>query len=232
MLTSSTTGVRDEFLFYHQKESNVGDDLVSPITPWAQMMRKREELGSRSSTSRPSEFERLTKQTYSVHVTLPGDAPRGITRKWHLTAYFSQQRLETLDTVDRIPGIGDAIIPEGWFRSARSGKRRDNRRLSGSQMTSDPLLGPQPDSCHFPPPRHQFPPSVMYTTPLSTGGSRDRTPSPDFNSDSSSGGSGKKGRLVPLEYLQNVSGSRRDPADEQVLKRFSPMKQSIMTVAR
>ncbi|KAJ2919009.1 hypothetical protein MD484_g1427, partial [Candolleomyces efflorescens] len=31
--------VRDEFLFYHQKESDLADDFVSPITPWAQMMR-------------------------------------------------------------------------------------------------------------------------------------------------------------------------------------------------
>ena len=32
-----------------------------------------------------SEAERLIKQTYSVHVSLPEDRPRGITRKWHLS---------------------------------------------------------------------------------------------------------------------------------------------------
>ena len=28
-----------EFLFYHQKDSDTSDDLLNPVTPWAQMMR-------------------------------------------------------------------------------------------------------------------------------------------------------------------------------------------------
>lgn len=29
-----------EFLFYHQKDlSDIGDEIVNPVTPWAQMMR-------------------------------------------------------------------------------------------------------------------------------------------------------------------------------------------------
>ena len=28
-----------EFLFYHQKESDVGDDHINPVTPWDMMMR-------------------------------------------------------------------------------------------------------------------------------------------------------------------------------------------------
>lgn len=28
-----------EFLFYHQKESDAAEELVNPVTPWAQMMR-------------------------------------------------------------------------------------------------------------------------------------------------------------------------------------------------
>jgi DNA-dependent RNA polymerase auxiliary subunit epsilon len=57
LMTIITLGVRDvrlkensfkiefvklysqEFLFYHQKDSDVNDDLVNPVTPWAQMMR-------------------------------------------------------------------------------------------------------------------------------------------------------------------------------------------------
>ena len=30
---------RQEFLFYHQKDSDTSDDLLNPVTPWAQMMR-------------------------------------------------------------------------------------------------------------------------------------------------------------------------------------------------
>src|SRR5688572_988264 len=110
---------------------------------------------SRRQTGRPNnrpfdvrpvpESERLIKQTYSVHVSLPADRPRGIFRKWHLStvnssvlfrhplmpflaAYFSPGKLEELDTIDNIRGVGDVLVPEGWFRSARIGRnRRDSR---------------------------------------------------------------------------------------------------------
>lgn len=56
-------------------------------------LRKRELSGSRIpgsvySSSQASESERLIKQTYSVHVSLPVDRPRGIIRKWHLSEEF------------------------------------------------------------------------------------------------------------------------------------------------
>ena len=41
----------------------------------------------RSSGSPRSEVDRLIKQTFSVHVSLPDDRPRGVTRKWHLSKY-------------------------------------------------------------------------------------------------------------------------------------------------
>ncbi|KAJ3517908.1 hypothetical protein NLJ89_g207 [Agrocybe chaxingu] len=137
--------VRDEFLFYHQKDSDVTDDLVNPVTPWAQMMRRpaaRPNTRPFSVDVRPvPESERLIKQTYSVHVSLPADRPKGIIRKWHLTAYFSPHRLDELDTIDNLRGVGDVVVPEGWFRSARIGR---NRRDSRTPRTSPNLRGPQP----------------------------------------------------------------------------------------
>ncbi|KAG9311686.1 Gti1/Pac2 family-domain-containing protein [Chiua virens] len=116
--------VRDDFLFYHQKECDMSDDPASASTPWAQMISMYPSPRSRAT----SESERLIKQTYSVRVSLPDDRPRGIFRKWHLTAYFSQQKLDRLNTIDNIQGIGDVPVPDGWFRSARrDGKsRRDD----------------------------------------------------------------------------------------------------------
>jgi hypothetical protein len=35
-----------------------------------------------------SDSERLIKQTYSVHVSLPEDRTQGITRKWHISEFF------------------------------------------------------------------------------------------------------------------------------------------------
>lgn len=89
-----------------------------------------------------SDSERLIKQTYSVHVSLPADNARGISRKWHISmflidatghlelmyfdiaAYFSQEKLNTLNTIDNIGGVGDILVPEGLFRSGRAAKSR------------------------------------------------------------------------------------------------------------
>ncbi|KAL4068610.1 Gti1/Pac2 family-domain-containing protein [Scleroderma yunnanense] len=134
--------VRDEFLFYHQKEYDLGDDPNSATTPWAQMISMYPSPRSRAA----SESERLIKQTYSVRVSLPDDRPRGISRKWHLTAYFSQLKLDRLNTVDNIQGVGDVPVPDGWFRSARrdgKSRREDDlpksvvaKRLSQAPMES------------------------------------------------------------------------------------------------
>lgn len=39
-----------------------------------------------------------------------------------LAAYFSQTTLDSLGTIDSIPGVGDVPVPEGMFKSARAGK--------------------------------------------------------------------------------------------------------------
>ncbi|KAI0360471.1 hypothetical protein OH77DRAFT_1433882 [Trametes cingulata] len=117
--------VRDEFLFYHQRENDVHDDPNNPSARWASIMRRRDARGNLPFSR--SDAERLIKQTYSVHVSLPEDRPRGITRKWHLTAYFSQTTIDSLGTIDDIPGVGDVVVPEGWFKSARASKA--NKRL-------------------------------------------------------------------------------------------------------
>ncbi|KZT10265.1 uncharacterized protein LAESUDRAFT_644956 [Laetiporus sulphureus 93-53] len=127
--------VRDEFLFYHQRENDTNDDPSHPSARWANMMRRREPRPGSLPYSR-SDTERLIKQTYSVHVSLPEDRPRGITRKWHLTAYFSQSTLDSLGTIDEIPNVGDVQVPEGWFKSARANKAKRNESNSGDELSS------------------------------------------------------------------------------------------------
>ena len=130
--------------------------------------RGREPRGGKSTFAR-SDVERLIKQTYSVHVSLPEDRPRGVTRKWHLSqsivtctvrwiltcstsaAYFSQTTLDSLGTIDNIPGVGDVPAPEGWFRSARASKGKRTETGSGDELVSaqDPWgLGFQPSPSH------------------------------------------------------------------------------------
>ncbi|KAI5996442.1 Gti1/Pac2 family-domain-containing protein [Pisolithus orientalis] len=197
--------VRDEFLFYHQKEYELGDDSSSAATPWAQMISMYPSPRSRTA----SESERLIKQTYSVRVSLPDDRSRGILRKWHLTAYFSQQKLDRLDTVDNIQGVGDVPVPDGWFRSARrDGKSRREDDLTKSvvakRLSQAPMEGMIPATA-----------PEAYHSSHSSMPVYKHFPIPRLNPDRTSD------KLVPLEYLQSLPHRRRDPIDEQLLQRFS-----------
>ncbi|KAF8970218.1 Gti1/Pac2 family-domain-containing protein [Flammula alnicola] len=220
--------VRDEFLFYHQKD-DVTDDLVNPVTPWAQMMRRP----SGRLTNRPfsidirpvPEAERLIKQTYSVHVSLPADKPRGIVRKWHLTAYFSPQKLDELSTIDNMRGVGDVVVPEGWFRSARIGRSRRDSRSHVSNSQSDAPSQPSTSTAlnfHHPSNSHQRYPSSShlstsptpsgYSSPASSSSPHSLSYEPSHHS---------MNQLVPIEVLVRTAGPRRDPADELLLRKFS-----------
>ncbi|KAJ7487765.1 Gti1/Pac2 family-domain-containing protein [Mycena latifolia] len=221
--------VRDEFLFYHQKECDIGEETINPITPWAQMMRKRSSRLTGTyppSTSRkPSESHRLIKQTYSVLVSLPKDRPSGTVRKWHLTAYFNQETLNELDTIDDLRYL-DIPVPDGWFRSARATKaRRENRTIAEHTQSSEGTINsptsPTADHPQAPPApaaqtRYRGQISALKTTfssPVPVSSPRHpgliHTPLTPT------------GHLVPLEYLQNTSQkNRRDPTDEQFLRRF------------
>ncbi|KAJ7096738.1 hypothetical protein B0H15DRAFT_774024 [Mycena belliarum] len=225
--------VEAEFLFYHQKECDVSEEPINPITPWAQMLRKRSSRPTGTfppSTSRkPSESQRLIKQTYSVLVTLPKDRPSGMVRKWHLTAYFNQETLNELDTIDDLRYL-DVPIPEGWFRSARATKtRRENRTIADHSQSSEGLVtsptSPNSDHHHAPPApaaqtRYRGQISTLKTTcPTRSPGPVSSPRHPAYMNPPLS--LTPTGRLVPLEYLQNTSQrNRRDPTDEQFLRRF------------
>ncbi|KAF5318656.1 hypothetical protein D9619_010698 [Psilocybe cf. subviscida] len=225
--------VRDEFLFYHQKDADVTDDLVNPVTPWAQMMRRpAARIGSRPTFSIDTranvpEAERLIKQTYSVHVSLPADRARGIVRKWHLTAYFSPQKLDELNTIDNIRGVGDVVVPDGWFRSARIGRTRRDSRSAQPGAPGHPSEPRDPavsivtnhhhasESTHRPPP-----PSQTHSSPIPSGYSSPISSSPPNRLDYDNMHRSRT-QLVPIEVLVQTGGRRRDPADELLLRKFS-----------
>ncbi|KAI0317953.1 Gti1/Pac2 family-domain-containing protein, partial [Amylostereum chailletii] len=96
--------IREEFLFYYQREPQVQDRPTSSGKPPKPI----------------PESDKLIKQTYSVYVTLPEDQPQDITRKWHLTAYFNQRTVDNLGRIDDVPDVGRMAVPEGLFRSARA----------------------------------------------------------------------------------------------------------------
>ncbi|CAK5272402.1 unnamed protein product [Mycena citricolor] len=230
--------VRDEFLFYHQKDCDAVDEPINPMTPWAQMMRKRSARGA-AACGVSRKLQRLHKQTYSVIVTLPKDRPCGMVRKWHLTAYFNQETLNELDTIDDLRYL-DMPVPDGWFRSARATKtRRENRALGGgidqqqqhnrpsepgrvSSPTSPLAAGCDMMATFNPVPAAQtrFRGTLRAVFPSSSGSPKLLLPLPPSSPKRaafmmSSG-------LVPLEYLQKHSQrNRRNPTDEQLLRRFA-----------
>lgn len=161
-------------------------------------------------------------------------------------AYFSPSKLQELDTIDNIRGVGDVAVPENWFRSARIGRnRRDSRpgfsppspsetqpaspiqeyhRPSSSSMHPYPSHQIQSGSPYSSPyhPGSPHPYSPHMTSPTLSGYSSPvlASPGPSPRSYSHDGVHGSKGQLVPLEVLVRTSGPRRDPTDEQLLRRF------------
>jgi len=193
--------------------------------------------------SQNSEPERLVKQTYSVHVSLPADRHRGIVRKWHLSeciqrnircerinnylfsaAYFSQEQLNKLATIDSIRGIGDVAVPDGWFRSARANKNRNLNREPAHADAVSPgaMILPVSDSYPGHPSmsyRGEYPNSSPISDYSRTSPSSSATSSPT----STHSATPLHARLVPLEFLQNSSTPRRNPVDEQLIRQFNSL---------
>ncbi|KAG6831720.1 hypothetical protein H0H87_004271 [Tephrocybe sp. NHM501043] len=77
-------------------------------------------------------WDHLVKQTYSAWV----DTSAG-KRKWQLTAYFTDNTVDTLRTIDDFPTLRDVHAPPGMFQSAKTRTSKSKRRVSNEQ------LGPQ-----------------------------------------------------------------------------------------
>ncbi|CAE6406074.1 unnamed protein product [Rhizoctonia solani] len=151
--------VRDDFLFYHQRDTEAdeedrnegGDGGRAPPAKWLKKFARRRKADSphhhHSSPISPRltapgaidrtsdrENDRLIKQTYSVFATIPGSGRQQ--RKWHITAYFTQGTIEFLRTVDQIPELAPVHPPAGTYRSARA---------TGSKKNHEHIPPPHPD---------------------------------------------------------------------------------------
>ncbi|TFK70622.1 hypothetical protein BDN72DRAFT_870233 [Pluteus cervinus] len=198
--------VREGFLFYHEKQdtqqhaySDGNYDNDSPST----------------SNHDPSRTV-LIKQTYTVFV----DTMRG-QRKWHLIAYFTEDSIERLRSIDDIPQLANLGVPHGKYKSARCAKGRP-----------DHIFNPEPDNSDFgrieyvpytPAPRRDGPLQSVQTThpPLVWMDLSRMTPTRRAKSSSVSSSENSPGSLAPLAYLQNIPPPRRHPIDEKALKLFS-----------
>ena len=175
--------------------------------------------------------ERLIKQTYSVYVDLTG---RG-RRKWHLSAfkfligtfqaidvlsavaYFTQETIDNLYTIDDFPELVGLQVPPGKFRSARcvKGRPKDTSENTGpysSHQARSPKYAPYlASNGHHPSPLDPpaWPKAPHGSTHGKLGGSR-------FSSTSDGAQV-----LAPLAFLETTHIPKRHPIDDRALRSFT-----------
>lgn len=172
--------VRDEFLYYHEREPTPIDKESPSDSGAASPLRSVQPRGTNRGN--------LIKQTYSVFV----ETCRG-RRKWHLIAYFTQENLDYLRTVDDVPILASLSVPPGRYRTARTGNR-GRSHTQGFDIVS-------------------YPPHLSYGEyPTSYPNLSDH-----LHLISASSTNHASAILAPLEYLQNIPPHRRHPADEEAL---------------
>ncbi|GLB37789.1 putative gti1/Pac2 family protein [Lyophyllum shimeji] len=169
--------VRDEFLYYHEREP----------TPIDKDSSSSDSASSSPSRARGSRRGNLIKQTYSVFV----ETCRG-RRKWHLIAYFTQETVNYLRTIDDFPILASMRVPPGRYRTARAG----NRGRSNTQAF---------DIASYPHLSYGEYPTL------------DANPCDHLQLRSAPPPNHACAILAPLEYLQSIPPHRRHPVDEEAL---------------
>lgn len=167
------------------------------------------------------------------------DYPKN-TRKWHLSqfrylfpksvgdshgtsildAYYTQETVDQLDTVDDIPELRTLYVPDGAYICARTSSQRRNARAAQKRSLDEstesqlrPLHPYQYDRCTPPLPPSASPPPQQWS-PLTNAILPTRDHSPRAYGDCADR------QLAPLEYLQNIPPSSRNPVDDEILKSF------------
>ncbi|KAL1734789.1 Gti1/Pac2 family-domain-containing protein [Schizophyllum commune] len=189
--------VRDEFLFYHEKDDQHDGDAAG--------------RDADVKTRRPR--EPLVKQTYSVFINMG----HGLKRKQHLIAYFTQSTVNSLQTIDDIPVLANLPVPIGLYIGARVGKgRKDpNANSSVSYTTTYPR---QAYVDWLQPPTQYGAPAPYPPPPTTTHDGLSSRPAPVHHPIAN-----EKKDLAPLVYLQNAPPARRHPVDETALMALTPM---------
>ncbi|KII92659.1 hypothetical protein PLICRDRAFT_37436 [Plicaturopsis crispa FD-325 SS-3] len=191
--------VRDEFLFYHEKTDTAEVDTASDTSD--------KHPRRRPVVSQGIDRDNIIKQTYSVWV----NTARG-QRKWHLIAYFTQDSIDRLRSIDNVPQLASLRVPPGEYKSARAVKgsraREESRRESAVPAWA---FGVQ--RAYGEPPE----PPVDYAA--SNAHRIDQPFHPNYPQTSKS--SPTSASLAPLAYLRRLPPPRRHPLDEKALMQFS-----------
>lgn len=160
----------------------------------------------------------------------------------HIAAYYTQEGVNNLRTIDSIPGVGDIPVPNDLYRTTRKASKSNKSNEdydprtgipgdgSSSPMASRSLPPTSPTSSYSPvSPNYVYHPHIS-THSSSTGYSDSSSTSEPSASPNRAGRPGAyrdnvfyEGRgLVPLQTLEDSSPKAgRDPMSEGQLRRLS-----------
>jgi hypothetical protein len=180
--------------------------------------------------------EHMIKQTYSVYVQTSDGM-----KKWHLSsssfhllrgsiesahefpdAYWTQETLDRLLTVDDIPELRSLDVAPGTYLCARTNRMREAVSRSARHPFSEGIArspSASPSYASYPYQRRPADgrPSPVPLSPSSSVSSHTMTTSsPRFYATQGQGLA-----LAPLEMLEECRRRRRDPGDEVILRSFS-----------
>ncbi|KAH9176802.1 Gti1/Pac2 family-domain-containing protein, partial [Lactarius sanguifluus] len=129
---------RDDFLFYHEKDTAPKSLMVERTRAIRQVQYQEDPVGA--SAMRPRRRgEHMIKQTYSVFVR-PTDGMNF--KKWHLNAYWTQEDLDQLLTVDDFTELRSLDVPPNTYLCARTNRMRETigRSARGNTFPTPPRL--------------------------------------------------------------------------------------------
>jgi len=204
---------RDDFLFYHEKDTAPKSLMVERT----RAIRYQEDPVGASAMRPRRRGEHMIKQTYSVYI----QTSDGL-KKWHLNAYWTQETLDRLLTVDDIPELRSLEVPSGTYLCARTNRMRETVSRSarsafseGSAAPPSPIASPmftpylfqrRPDERHTSSPLSPSSPDISYVTTVKMSPRMYR-----YDHGLS---------LAPLALLEECRRLRRDPADEVIVRSF------------
>jgi len=135
-------------------------------------------------------------------------------------AYWTQETLDRLLTVDDIPELRSLEVPPGMYLCARTNRMRETASRSTRSLFSDGSVVPSPSSPpgFLPYPSHRHPDERGRSSslcPSSPNSSHAETLSPCMFAD------GEGLSLAPLEMLEECRRFPRDPTDVLILRSFT-----------
>jgi hypothetical protein len=125
-------------------------------------------------------------------------------------AYFTEESLDRLRSIEDIPQLAALRVPHGKYKSARSAKGRP-----------DHIFNPETENPEFSRLEYvPYAPNLRSASRNPEPPATNRSGSTKCGSASSASSDDNPNSLAPLTYLQNVPPPRRHPMDEKALMLF------------